>query len=150
MIYLDTSVVVALLTPEERSAHALDWFAQSREPLISSDWLITETHNALGIKQRHHGLSVEARQAAGEQFERLLQGGVELRSIDRDRFRQAAELLQDPGLGLRAGDALHLAVALHSRCTRLASFDGRMQQAAKTLGIGSVQELGLETDQRGE
>ena len=47
MIYLDTSVVVALLTPEERSAQALDWFAQSRDPLISSDWLITETHSAL-------------------------------------------------------------------------------------------------------
>jgi predicted nucleic acid-binding protein len=57
MIYLDTSVVVALLTPEERSAQALDWFAESREPLISSDWLITETHSALGIKQRHYGLS---------------------------------------------------------------------------------------------
>jgi len=135
MIYLDTSVVVALLTPEERSAHALDWFAQSREPLISSDWLITETHSALGIKQRHHGFSVEARQAAGEQFERLLQGGVELRSLDRDRFRQAAGLLQDPALGLRAGDALHLAVALHSRCSQLASFDGRMRQAAAALGL---------------
>ena len=150
MIYLDTSVVVALLTPEECSAQALDWLGQCHEPLISSDWLITETHSALGIKQRHHGLSSEARQAAGEQFERLLQGGVELRSLDHDRFRQAAELLQDPALGLRAGDALHLVVALHSRCTRLASFDVRMQQAATALGIGSVQELGLETDQRGE
>ena len=50
MIYLDTSVVVALLTPEQSSSRALDWFAQSREPLISSDWLITETHRALGIK----------------------------------------------------------------------------------------------------
>ena len=149
MIYLDTSLVVALLTPEERSAQALDWFAQSREPLISSDWLITETHSALGIKQRHHGLSSEARQAAGEQFERLLQGGVELRSLDRERFRQAAVLLQDSAMGLRASDALHLVVALHSRCTHLASFDGRMQQAAKTLGIGSVQALGLDTDQKG-
>jgi len=135
MIYLDTSVVVALLTPEERSAQALDWFAQSRDPLISSDWLITETHSALGIKQCHHGLSSEARQAAGEQFERLLQGTVELRSLDRDRFRQASELLQDLALGLRAGDAFHLAVALHSRCTRLASFDVRMQQAATALGM---------------
>jgi uncharacterized protein len=138
MIYLDTSVVVALLTPEERSAQALDWFAQSREPLISSDWLITETHSALGIKQRHHGLSPEAHQAAGEQLERLLQGGVELLSLDRGRFRQAAKLLQDPALGLRAGDALHLAVALHNRCTRLASFDMRMQQAAKALGLMPV------------
>jgi predicted nucleic acid-binding protein len=88
MIYFDTSVVVALLTQEERSSYALDWFAQCRQPLISSDWLITETHSALGIKQRHHGLSPQARDAAGEQFERLLQGGVELRSLDRECFRK--------------------------------------------------------------
>jgi predicted nucleic acid-binding protein len=138
MIYLDTSVVVALLTPELRSPHALDWFEQCREPLISSDWLITETHSALGLKQRQHGLSLQARQAAGEQFERLLRGGIELRSLERDRFRQAAELLQDQALGLRAGDALHLAVALHSLCTQLASFDVRMQQAAAALGMGSA------------
>lgn len=75
MIDLDTSVVVALLTPEERSPLALDWFGQCRDSLISSDWLITETHSALGLKQRHHGLSPQARQAAGEQFERLFQGG---------------------------------------------------------------------------
>jgi predicted nucleic acid-binding protein len=114
-------VVVALLTPEDRSPQALDWLEQCREPLISSDWLISETHSAPGIKQRHHGLSSEARQAAGEQFERLLQGGVERRSLDRGRFRQAAELLQDSAIGLRAGDALHLAVALHGRCTQLAA-----------------------------
>jgi hypothetical protein len=106
------------------------------EPLISSDWLIIETHSALGIKQRHHGLSLEISQAAGEQFERLLQSGVELRSLERDRFRQAAELLRDPALGLRAGDALHLAVALHSHCTQLASFDRQMMTAAAALGMG--------------
>jgi predicted nucleic acid-binding protein len=83
--------------------------------------------NAAAVNAGHHGLSSEARQAAGEQFERLLQGGVELRSLDRERFRQAAELLQDSAMGLRAGDALHLAVALHSRCTHLASFDSRLQ-----------------------
>jgi predicted nucleic acid-binding protein len=135
VIYLDTSVVVALLTPEECSAVALDWFEHCRDTLISSHWLIAETHSALGTKQRQHGLSQDAREAAGKQFERLLQGGVELRSLDRGRFRHAAELLQDPGLGLRAGDALHLAVALHSRCSHLASFDGRMQQAAAALGL---------------
>lgn len=78
LIYLDTSAVVALPTPEEHSPLALDWFAQ-----------------------RYHGLSPQARQAVGEQFERLLLGGVELRSLDRDRFHQAAKLLQDPALGLR-------------------------------------------------
>ncbi|MDM7938559.1 MAG: hypothetical protein QUV06_14045 [Cyanobium sp. CZS 48M] len=55
MIYLDTSVVIALLTPEERSPHALNWF-----------------------EQRRHGLTPQAPQAAVELFERLLQGGAEL------------------------------------------------------------------------
>ena len=135
MIYLDTSVVVALLTREERSPLALDWLERCNDSLISSDWLITETHSALGIKQRQHGLSPHARQAAAAQLERLLQGGLELRCLDRGRFREAAELLHDPALGLRAGDALHLAVALHSCCSHLASFDGRMQQAATSLGL---------------
>ncbi len=101
MIYLDTSVVVALLTPEASSPRALEWLERCRDTLISSDWLINKTHSALGLKQRHHGLSLEARRAANEHFERLLQGGVELRSLDRDRFRQAAVLLHDPALGLR-------------------------------------------------
>lgn len=94
-------MVVALLSPEDRSTLALVWFAQCRDTLINSDWLITETHSALGIKQRHHGLSPQAREAAGEKFERLLQDGVELRSLDRGHFRGAAELFQDPALGLR-------------------------------------------------
>ena len=135
MIYLDTSIVVALLTPEAQSDQALKWFADCREVLISSDWLITETHSALGLKRRHHGLTADAVTAANRQFERLLQSTVELRSLDRARFHQAAELLQDPSLGLRAGDALHLAVALHSRCRWLASFDRRMLQAAAVLGL---------------
>jgi predicted nucleic acid-binding protein len=103
--------------------------------MISSDWLITETHSPLGIKQRHHVLSSEASLADGEQFERQLQGGVQPHLLDHGLFRQAAELLQDPALGLRACDALHLVVALHSRCSRLASFDGRMQHAAAALGM---------------
>jgi hypothetical protein len=56
MNYLETSLVVAVLTPEEHSPVALDWFGQCRDSLISSDWLITETDSALGIKQRQHGL----------------------------------------------------------------------------------------------
>jgi predicted nucleic acid-binding protein len=138
MIDLDTSVVVALLTAEERSAKALDWFEQCRSTLISSDWLITETHSALGIKQRQYGLSRTMRQAAAEHFERLVQGGVELRSLERQRFRHAAELLRNQATGLRAGHGLHLAVALHSRCIHLASFEARMQQAAAALGLNTA------------
>ena len=135
MIYLDTSVVVALLLPEENSEIALRWFEGCRAPMISSDWLIPETHSALGIKQRVHGLPSAACAAAAAHFERLVRTGVDLRSLDRARFRQAGALLQRPELGLRAGEALHLAVALHHRCSHLATLDGRMLQAAQHLGL---------------
>jgi hypothetical protein len=46
MIDLDTSVVVVLLTPKDRSPLDLDWFARCRDTLISCDWLITETDSA--------------------------------------------------------------------------------------------------------
>jgi hypothetical protein len=91
MIDLDTSVVSALLTPEERSPEALQWFAHCRQHRISSDWLIPETHSAMGINQRQH---------AAAHFERLLVGGIELLSLHRDCYRQAGELLQDHSLGL--------------------------------------------------
>jgi hypothetical protein len=63
MIYLATSVVVALLTPKERSVHALDWFGKSREPLISSQWLIVETHSALAFKLGSYEIKLQAVQA---------------------------------------------------------------------------------------
>ena len=69
VIYLDTSVVVALLTPEENSEIALHWFEGCRVPVISSDWLIPETHSALAIKQRVHGLPSESCAAAAEPFD---------------------------------------------------------------------------------
>ncbi|MEB3350020.1 MAG: hypothetical protein VKO00_08380 [Cyanobacteriota bacterium] len=75
MIDLDITLVLALLTPEERSPEALQWLAHCRQHRISSDWLIPETHSALGIKQRHHGLAEPLRQHAAAHFERLLVGG---------------------------------------------------------------------------
>jgi hypothetical protein len=97
---LDTGMLGgALPIPEERSAIALDCFDRCRDTLISSDWLITWTRSAPGIKQPRHGLSQEAPAAAVEPFERLLQGGAELRSLDRARFHQAAaELGLSPAL----------------------------------------------------
>ncbi len=74
MIHLDTSVVVALLTAEERSPLALDWFGQCRDSLISSDWLITEIHSALGLKQRHRSRHWHRTPVAASTFAAALDG----------------------------------------------------------------------------
>ena len=141
MIYLDTSIVVALLTAEVNSAVALDWFADCSDQLVSSDWLITEIHSALGIKHRHYGLTKADWEDAEQQLEQLLSGPVLLRPLDRVCFHQASTLLKNPDLGLRAGVALHLAAALHFGCNQVACFDMRMLSAAVQLALPSALAL---------
>ncbi len=74
MIYLDTSVVVALLTPEERSAQALDWFAESREvrwePAKASCTARAAAHHGAG--EIHH---IQRSPAGFEVAQPMLEGG---------------------------------------------------------------------------
>ena len=53
MIYIDTSVFVAALTNESRTAEMQSWLASQRpDDLVISDWVMTEFSAALSIKVR--------------------------------------------------------------------------------------------------
>ena len=53
MLYIDTSVLVAALTNESRTAEMQNWLASQRpEDLMISDWVMTEFSAALSIKVR--------------------------------------------------------------------------------------------------
>jgi hypothetical protein len=54
---------------------------------------------------------------------------------DRTAFRRAAELARNPKSGLRAGDALHLAIALALNASNLLCLDDVMVTAARALGL---------------
>jgi uncharacterized protein len=51
-----------------------------------------------------------------------------------EHFEQAARIADRYDLGLRGGDALHLAIARDAGC-RVATFDKRMSDAALQFGI---------------
>lgn len=55
-------------------------------------------------------------------------------AVTDDHFEIAAEFVTRQELGLRAGDALHLAIARDSGHT-LATLDTRMASAAPLLGV---------------
>jgi predicted nucleic acid-binding protein len=56
----------------------------------------------------------------------------------RESFQRAAELASESGLNLRAGDALHLAIAASLNATAVVSLDEEMIAAAKVLGMTVV------------
>ena len=50
MLYVDTSVLVALCTHEAKTAAVLKWYAASTDKLACAAWCVTEFASALGIK----------------------------------------------------------------------------------------------------
>lgn len=135
MIYVDTSALVALLTVEPATAGVTAWFAANAEPLVSGDWCAVEFASALAAKQRAKTLRPAQAKAAHAAFETLTAGGLRLLPVSRAAFQQAAMLCKPTAGGLRAGDALHLAVALEAGATALAGLDRVMNASARRLQL---------------
>ena len=127
MIYVDSSVVLARLLFEPRSPVAPFW----QERLVSSRLLEYEVWNRVHA----YGLISSHAEPA-----RLLLMGIELLEMDRPMLARALEPWPMP---LRTLDALHLATVEFLRAqgepALLASYDARLQTAARALGVELVQ-----------
>jgi hypothetical protein len=138
MVYLDTSVALALFVPEPATPRVEEWFATENEPLAAGDWLVTEFASALAIKERRGDLLADDAAAVWSAFEALCGGGLRLVPVSRSAFRAAAQTVRDAASGLRAGDALHLAVAVEIGAAAVATGDALMTAAAERLGLTVV------------
>ena len=133
-MYLDTSVLGAIFFREPGASEVLKrLMASSRDGLTSSAWLLTEMASVGGIKQRTGAIDGELRREAMARFQRFVSARVRIVEIDPGDFRAAALLLESP-YALRAGDALHLAMARRLKA-RLGSLDRRQILAAEGLGM---------------
>lgn len=135
--YVDTSVLVSAFSMEERKSEgARQWLDESAIAiLMTSDWTITEFSAALSMKVRERIVTPEQRDRIVKRFNRLVAESFEMLRVEANHFREGAHLADRAELGLRAGDALHLAVAQHHDavvCTQ----DRQMEKAATALGIG--------------
>jgi predicted nucleic acid-binding protein len=95
MVYIDTAVMVAALTPE------------ASMPVVQA-WLVSQ---------------------ASDSFTTL--------AVSAAHFRAAAGFPGQHALGLRAADALHLAIAADRGAT-LRALDRRMVEAGEALGIATL------------
>ena len=135
MVYVDTSVLVALYTKELNSTGVAHWYASCTEELVSAVWCVSEFASALGIKQRTGQISAAEGQAAWIQFERMCANDLQLLPIEPGTFHRAAVLTLDAASGLRAGDALHLAVALATKAKSIATLDDVLAKNAKRMKL---------------
>jgi predicted nucleic acid-binding protein len=137
MPYFDTSVLIAALTNEAETVRMQIWLGdQEPAALTISEWVATEFSAALSIKIRTGQIEVRHRAEALAAFTRLSADSFVILPISGAQFRTAARFADQYLLGLRAGDALHLAIAVDHGAT-IVTLDHRLAEAATALGVSA-------------
>ena len=135
MIYVDTSLLVALHVTERDSEVALEWFRRRAvETFLYSDWTELEVSSALSRKLRSGTMTLAQRQGAEQAIQRTKLDSFRRVAVASEHFQNAERMVRQYETGLRSGDALHLAIA-EAHGASLATLDQTFASAAARLGI---------------
>ena len=136
MVYLDTSFVAPLVIAEN-SSDAVEAFVLKVKPgeLTTSMWTQVELSSLVSRKIRMGDLSDSQAEVVRREFDRVLAESFEMLAPTAADFAAAARYLESPKTGLRAGDALHLAIAANHRAKRILSLDQGFVEAGKLLKL---------------
>ena len=136
MLYLDTSVVASLVLNDAHSTTVRKWFERKkREQFAISDWTRVEFASAVARLERMAQLDRNQADAARRAFRDEVESALEVLPLRQEDFSLAVELLAVPASGLRAGDALHLAIVHNAALPGFETLDETLAQAAKLLKI---------------
>lgn len=135
-VYLDTSVLVAAHTREPQTGPAQQWLAsQSGGGLIVSTWTLLECESALAIKWRRGELDDAGKSGASVDIEAFAACFTPWAVPNEADHLRARELCRHAPSGLRAGDALHLALALRLKASHFATLDRVLGNNAAAHGL---------------
>ena len=137
-LYLDTSLLVAGLTAELETERVRAWLQQqSSDELLVSDWVIIEFSAALSMKLRMQKIDATQRQTALMLFANFCSQTATVLPAERAQFQIGARFADQYARGLKAGDALHLAICREHGAI-LCTLDRRLSDTGPALGVPTL------------
>ena len=138
MRYVDTSLLVALITQEAGFERFQPWFENHKPGILHiSNWVVAEFSAALSIKVRVGNFTADQQIRALEIFTGLANNLLTVVPVRSAHFLRAARLADMYWQGLRAADALHLAIAADYGA-ELFTLDKRMAKAGQACKVVTV------------
>ena len=133
-VYLDTSVIVSAFTNEVATARARAFLHErDAQPYLISWWVEAEISAAVYAKVGRGLLVPDQGQKLVTEIGAFVAESVTCIPVEHNHFVTASDLARRSN-GLRAGDALHLAIA-NSQDAAVCTLDVGMARAAEDLGL---------------
>ena len=136
-LYLDTSVLVAMLTTDAFTARAFRYLNDATPNLIVSDYAAAEFASAVARRVRAGEMTVDAARKAFATFDKMAPGAVQRIETSSADIKSAEALLRRLDLALRAPDAVNIAIAQRIGAS-LMTFDEKMAASARMLEVKVV------------
>jgi uncharacterized protein len=139
MYYLDSSFIFAVIFDEPWSEAVETYLHQlSPKQLCTSAWTKVEFGGALSGRIRRGEMPLEHKATSLGFFDQMLSESFKQLPLTGSDYRLAQDfLLRDDiiAMGLRPGDALHLAVAAGNGVEMFMALDRKMLQIAQMIGL---------------
>ena len=136
MDYFDTSFLTPLMLVEATTVEVQRFVSGlPREQLTTSHWARVEFSSALGREVRVGRLRPAQAAEVDLRFEALIERSFRLLIPTLADFILAKSYVGDYATGLRAPDALHLAIAANNGAQTIFTLDSGMLRAGIVLGL---------------
>ncbi len=135
-VYLDASVLVSLLVDDANTGAARR--LNDRASLVTvSQWTIVECSSAFARLTRIGRLAAGEQHELEEALDRWTARSSRMIPVSPEDFDASRSYVRRSSSGLRAADALHLAIAAREKL-ELATFDLVLARAAHEFGIAAI------------
>ena len=135
--YLDTNILVALLTPEPLSDRVDDFIRDHPRSLIVSDFAAAEFASAIARRVRTREIALAEAHGDLIDFDLWITRFATRIDLSSADVAAATTYLRRLDLALVTPDALHIALARRAEAT-LVTFDRGMAAAARAVGMAVV------------